>query len=84
MNEQIASGTAYYQEYVEEDFQLTLGEAILGVRYTDVPRRFSEVAVTPSVRFSVIDGELYLLDEGAPPGLDPLPEEAGILQARGH
>jgi len=84
MNEQVASGTAYYQEYIEESFQLTLGEAILGIRYTDVPQRFPEATFTPSVRLTVIDGEVYVLDEGTPPGLEPLPEEAGILQTRRH
>ena len=83
MNEKITSGTAYYKEYIEENIQLTLGEAILGIRYTDIPQRFPQTAATPNVKLTVIDGELYLLDEGTPPGLESLPKEAGILHAVG-
>jgi len=82
MNEQTTSGTAYYQEYIEENFQLTLGEAISGIRYTDVlPQRFTPTPATSRVRLAVIDGELYLLDEGVPPGIEPLPEDAEALQS---
>lgn len=81
----VTDGTDNYYEYISENFQLTHGEAIAGIRYIDIPpQRFAPTIASPTVRLIVIDGELYLLDEGAPPGWEPLPEDAGILQARRH
>lgn len=83
MNEQIGSGTdAYHREYIAENFQLTLGESISGIRYSDVPQKFPETMGIPRVNLTIIDGELYLLDRGSPPGLTPLSDNAGILLVR--
>lgn len=84
MDEQgrIASGTnACDKEYVQESFQLTLNEVILGIRYTEVPERFSENENIPPVNLTVIDGELFLVRDEPPPGLIPFPENAGLLLA---
>lgn len=80
MNEQNASGTTYYEEYIAENFQLTFAEAILGIRYTDSPQKLPEPAAIQNVNLTIIDGELYLMNEGVPPDLKSLPEDAGILQ----
>lgn len=76
-------GTDSSQRYTSEDFQLTHGEAIAGMRYIDVPpRRFSPDAESPTIRLVVVDSELYLLNQGSPPDMEPMPESAGILEAR--
>lgn len=80
----ISSGTAYYLEYLEEYFQLTLNETINGIRYSHYPAQFSQEQdfqkqdlQTQTLMF--IDGELRVLNEGPPPGLVPLDNNAAIL-----
>lgn len=82
MNEQIASGTADYSVYRAENFQLTYDEAISGLRYVETSLRFSPSGAGPSVHLVMVDGELFVLNEGAPPDLKPIPKEAAILQVK--
>ena len=70
--------------FIRESFQLTHGEAIAGIRYTNVPPQgFSPADGAPTVRLIVIDDELYVMDEGSPPGLDGVAEDAGAPGSRG-
>ena len=81
MGDQISSSTARFEEYQEEDFQLTHGEAVLGVRYGYIPERVSYAIGFPDTRLIVIDGELRVLEDDAPPGLKPLSNDAALLRA---
>ena len=76
-------GTDDYGAYVRESFQLTSGEAISGQRVVDVSLpSYDPTKPFPSIQLVVLDGDLYVLDEGAPPGVEPLAEDAGLLHAR--
>lgn len=78
INVQITSGTAGIEEYKEENFQLTYDEVISGNRNI-YQAGFSSL---PTPRLTVIDGNLFVLHEGAPPNSRTLPESAGILKVR--
>jgi len=80
MYEQAASATADYAGYVIESFQLTHDEAVSGVRYAERAERFPFPFNVPPVHLVVVDGEIFVVDEGAPPNLKPLSEDAGILR----
>ena len=84
--EQSVSSTAYVPMYVRYQFQTTRsGDLVFseGIWMQDSFPEEKQGPSMPEMHLAVIDGELYLLDEGAPPGLEPLPEDAGILHAVG-
>lgn len=74
------SSTDRYGEYIQEDWQLTHGEAVRGVRDVYVLDRVCfEDLEFPATKLVVIDGELRPLVDEAPPDLKPLTTNAGIL-----
>ncbi len=80
----ISSGTAYFPEYIEEHFQVTINETIDGIRHSYYPAQFSQGQNIQerdllTQTFIIIDGEFRVLDEGPPPGLVPLENNAAIL-----
>ena len=83
--EQIESGTAFVQLFVEENFQLTHDESVLGVQYgSGVPEyQMHEISPDETLKLVVIDGELRPVRDDAPPDLRPLSQRARILQVRG-
>jgi hypothetical protein len=82
MLSQLLSSTNKFAAFIEENFQLTHSEMVAGIQYPRYLHSFRELAISHPVKLIMIDGVLHRVNEGAPPGLNPLPEEASILRAR--
>lgn len=67
--------------FIEEDFQITMGEMIEGIRLIPVTDVSPFNAEFPKIKYTLIDGELRPVVDEAPSGLIPLLMEAGLLQA---
>lgn len=83
------SSSANYVPYLEYTFQLTHDEAIEGIIQLgpgpDVtpekpePRQAQLPLAQPRIALVVINGEVHVVNAGAPPEGRPLPANAGIL-----
>ena len=76
--EQVYSGTAYYDLYKEEDFQLTFTEASSGTRFYYSPEREVLQSSPYKSKLVLLDGEYRPVVDGSPEGLIPFTAESRI------